>query len=187
MCSTHTARFGCQPTGVSFGLAHGLAHGPAAGPEHLRGGKCRVSQVFYLALVVMWAANPFNSHTHTYVYNFCTLQLSGYVPTFNCSCACTCMRLIELQYACITVYRYHGSWLTRSGGSSISWFRHGEDVWIPEFHWNQYMLLVICTLFRLLILSRKSAINTTCNKQDYLLYIAYWLPIDCPWCTYVQP
>ena len=28
-------------------------------------------------------------------------------------------------------------------------------------------------------------ITTTCDEQDHLLYIAFWLPIDCPWCAYV--
>ena len=60
-------------------------------------------------------------------------------------------------------------------------FRNGYDI---------TNVLVNCEIHRILYflsVSQKHVISMTCNKQDYLLYIAYWLPIDCSWCTYVQP
>ena len=67
-------------------------------------------------------------------------------------------------------------------------------IWLDSerlWHYKRICELSISSFFLRFRFSEKCVINTTCDKRDYLLYIAYWLPyrlpIDCPWYTYVQP
>ena len=65
----------------------------------------------------------------------------------------------------------------------VYWVEFGAALTLQTHLWI-VIVIVFCWHVDFFL---KCVITITCNQQHCLLYIAYWLPIDCPWYTYVQP